>query len=317
MWHFILINAALTFCALGSLLVPFGVEVTWQSQTGGQDFRSDGLQRLDGSFQFEIGDFKALRDDFIPTSENVLEWQSNWRSFGVAQYDETLRRIRGRCFLQDNAVFSAEDSIFLWGYNVLSGVDAEWILMRNTEDSMDGIEWQWPGVGPLSFPVAIAVSQVASSEVIIGEVGGEDFQMRTARPFALDYDQWVQNAFSVSQQTMPLIVSPTADPDSDGQVNIIEFALGTNPLEPTQGVELFNISTGVSEEGDQVIELKIRRPQNADVRLDLRKSPDLTQFNEEQIFPEMVQTSADGEWLIVNIEVEKEAEFYRLFVSAN
>ncbi len=44
-----------------------------------------------------------------------------------------------------------------------------------------------------------------------------------------DFEDWKQTVFTSAEQLTPEISASFADPDSDGRVNLLEYALGTNP----------------------------------------------------------------------------------------
>jgi hypothetical protein len=48
--------------------------------------------------------------------------------------------------------------------------------------------------------------------------------------FSTDYTLWVQTTFTPADAANPLRSGPFADPDGDGAANLLEFALGTSPL---------------------------------------------------------------------------------------
>ncbi len=51
-------------------------------------------------------------------------------------------------------------------------------------------------------------------------------------PLTFDYDLWAAHQFDATALNDPLVSGPHADPDQDGQSNLLEYASGTNPLSP-------------------------------------------------------------------------------------
>lgn len=56
--------------------------------------------------------------------------------------------------------------------------------------------------------------------------------LKWLEPLPTPFDAWNLNEFTATQWANPAIGGPFADPDHDGQVNLLEYALDTHPLTP-------------------------------------------------------------------------------------
>lgn len=94
---------------------------------------------MDSSFTFEIGFFA---NSFIPTMENISEWEENWRTFDSSTYTGNDGWVTGTAEMNadgtssslaaDVGVNFSEMEAYVWVYNVTStGFQAEWFLARN------------------------------------------------------------------------------------------------------------------------------------------------------------------------------------------
>ena len=140
---------------------------------------------MDSSFTFEIGFFA---NSFIPTMENVSEWEENWRTFDSATYSGNDGWVTGTAEMNaedgtsngmgaDVGVNFSEMEAYVWVYNVTStGFQAEWFLGRHEswvfpstlEDDccdMRVEEWSLDDLGTGDTPVIGAHGEITGGGV--------------------------------------------------------------------------------------------------------------------------------------------------------
>lgn len=125
------------------------------------DLATSTGDRIEAGFTFELGVFA---DSFVPTAENVNDWESNWKTFDVASYDEESGYFTGTADIMANGSSSSpvadvgvnfsEREAYVWVYNSSSpGSNSEWFLARSAgwvlpsapeDDCCDGrLPLQW------------------------------------------------------------------------------------------------------------------------------------------------------------------------------
>ena len=100
--------------------------------------------------------------------------------------------------------------------------------------------WTGSRTGTLTVPSNVQVTYNANS-VQIDNI--------TATPF----DDWIDDFFP--GETDPAIIGDEADPDGDGQTNLLEFALGGSPNSGSDNAKIFSIIADSSADGDATNEL--------------------------------------------------------------
>lgn len=98
--------------------------------------------------------------------------------------------------------------------------------------------------------------------------GIPDYLQTGAKPRA--YDRWLQENF-LRDYDKSLLAGPRQDPDSDGLPNLLEFALGADPLAPTRGAVTGALRPSTGEFG---IEFTPNSAAN-DVAMEIQASEDL------------------------------------------
>lgn len=133
---------------------------------------------IDSSYTFELGFFA---NSFIPTLENVAQWEENWRTFDVASYNQSEGWVTGTAQMNadgtsssvaaDLGVNFSEMEAYVWVYNVTStGFQAEWFLGRSQS-------WVFPTASgddccDESLPVQWSIEDMATGEKpVIGAHG--------------------------------------------------------------------------------------------------------------------------------------------------
>lgn len=176
----------------------------------------------------ELGSFAA---GFNPTPANMASWAANWTAIQRASWNAgTSARFYSQelTFTTNPAPFTAGASAWIWGIK-----GNEWILFRK-------INWNWPTASPFPFGTSGWTAD-SSVSVVVGSVvptvpveNGPNFFLRTAAvaatPQPLCYEDWKKMAFpDLDDQDALAVSGPLADPDRDGQSNMVEYLSATRP----------------------------------------------------------------------------------------
>jgi hypothetical protein len=211
--------------------------INWFCDSATSNMRSSGAP-IDATFRFELGVFGG---SFIPTPANVDQWAAHWAAAQRVSYVPTggqpqaTGSFTGVYQVTGNPEpFIQGRRAYIWGFNA-DYVNAEWILISDTA-------WTWPLASFLD-PIALEwnVADAGSpGEVILGSINpsGSPFLMQTASvpvaaPPPTSWAQWRNESFGSAALADPLVSGPAADPDSDGQTNLEEYAYATPPLGAT------------------------------------------------------------------------------------
>lgn len=110
----------------------------------------------------------------------------------------------------------------------------------------------------------------------IGNIGTASLALNiAAAPVTVSYSQWADGEFSPSQLLDDSISGPDADPDGDGLSNLLEYALGSNPL--VSSVEALPVLDTVTISTSTYLRLTIPRPDDrSDVTPVVEVSGDLS-----------------------------------------
>ena len=93
-----------------------------------------------------------------------------------------------------------------------------------------------------------------------------------------DYDQWVADVF---QNPSDEIAGKLKDPDNDGFLNLVEYALGTNPSD-NQSIPQIMVNV-VSQDGKEYLALQYMIKSNRkDVRVSLETSNDFINWDKSE-----------------------------------
>lgn len=133
-----------------------------------------------------------------------------------------------------------------------------------------------------------------------------------------DFASWQAANFSLEELNDPAISAPDADPDGDGAANLLEYALGRNPLAPDFGIG--PTASLVADESGMVLVLIFTRPDGGRPDLDyaVEISPDLNTWS--AVSPENWTASSDGTTETVTVQhplTEHSTGFLRLAVTRN
>jgi hypothetical protein len=200
--------------------------VDWSSPFFVNNITSTGAV-LDDAWVFELGAFVS---GFTPTAGNTSSWATNWRPAQRSFYNITTRGIGGSYDVVSNASpFTQAAFGYIWGHNC-SVVNGEWILVSSAD-------WRWPAVGGVD--VAKSWSMASATNIIVGQTNGSGFFMKTAAVAnaaipTISPAEWQSLRFSLIDQLNPAISGWNADPDGDGMNNLMEYALGRDPMGATR-----------------------------------------------------------------------------------
>lgn len=191
-----------------------GENIAWFNNPGATNLDAIASPMDDG-FDFSLGVFSA---GFTPTAGNISEWEGNWHSAQTSEYNPTTKRFASLYKVISNAApFGVGAPGWIFGKRETNGV-REWILFRRDN-------WNWPAPNPAN-PFSLDWNVESANVVVYGNTNtnGSPFLMQAAL-VPITYDQWKLTALAGEPKDAPL-----DDPDGDGVVNLIEFALNANPL---------------------------------------------------------------------------------------
>ena len=183
-------------------------------------------------FLLELGVFVA---GFDPAVQPPSAWAAAWRPAArtylsvVRSGANLLYRGGSRHANPDNtAPFTIGARGYIWVRNQ-KAVGAEWALVTAPA-------WTWPEGGGFSGPLEVVWQFTSPGAVAIaGSVNGGGAQVRTAAlagvaPPVLTWAEW-QGIYLAAPSIPAAQRLPEADFDGDGQSNLLEFALGSVPVD--------------------------------------------------------------------------------------
>lgn len=256
----------LTAALLG---MPLSAEtISWGSSPFARNLTSSG-DELSADWTFELGYFAT---GFLPTNGNTEEWGEQWRTLDVAAYSEATRRFVG--VWTDTGEAPDGSRGYIWGYNRGSSAP-EWILLR-----ADSWTFPLPMSGDSLDPSSGERWTVATSnQVVVGTVENAGIHMRTEAvtggPPLLCSEDWRRLVFLPEELEDPATSGWEADPDQDGNSNLVEFAFGLRPKVPDQ------VTTRVFLQ-DGFFEFEVQRAENVKVNYFGSVSPDLMDWFEDE-----------------------------------
>ena len=204
--------------------VALAGQVNWGSTRFATNLQSNGSP-LSGGHTFELGGFE---EGFQPTSENVSEWEQRWIPIQSATYSTKHRFFAASALIKGGTIpEQVGGQGYIWGFDTKSN-GGEWVLMTNAD-------WSWPSADGLANPVdwlASAASAIVGTVTKRGatHIVTERVEIGSGGSFA---SEWIAKNFPGSRGNAA-ISGWDADPDGDGVANLVEMALGSDPLSGAQ-----------------------------------------------------------------------------------
>lgn len=178
---------------------------------------------LSDDWVFALG---AFDEGFTPTRANREMWADHWTTGRASPFEGAFSAEYQ--FFSNEAPFMTTNKGYIWGYNCAG----EWILVT-------GSNWTWPNTNdPIAIPLNWTINN--ASDVIVGAINTDDVHIRTeagGEGFnipSFTYADWRASYFAPAEISDLLISGFDADPDGDGHLNLVEYAQGTNPRNPTK-----------------------------------------------------------------------------------
>jgi glucose/arabinose dehydrogenase len=226
-------------------------EINFQSaiSSGGENY---GWRLKEGTLRTHLDPEESTEGMTDPIYEYDFSDGSKAIAGGYVYRGEAMPQLRGEYFFADYIA----DFVKSFRYSGTGKVNPA-----------DVVDWT-AQFGNISNPASFGEDGVG--ELFIVSLFGQVYQI-TQSPWYL----WRNRHFSHEQIMDPEISGPGADPDGDGLGNLLEFALGLDPL---SGDGLVPVQTGMEEiEGELYLTLTAAKaPEATDVSLVVESSSDLT-----------------------------------------
>jgi hypothetical protein len=159
----------------------------------------------------------AFSPGFVPTAANRNVWLANWTRLHRVNYHAGLGTFSGVANLESNvSPFTTSNRIWLWVYNR----DGDWCLYSNSS-------WTWPNTSGVS-PRPLNCSPANANIVVAGTVSNSTPRLvcekvTNAGSPKVSFTEWANSVLP------PGLRGKNQDADGDGQSNIMEYALGSDP----------------------------------------------------------------------------------------
>lgn len=254
-----------------------GGMIEWRSTLFQTNLTSSGSP-LTSDWTFELGYFAT---GFTPTVANTSAWADRWTTLDGATYTTEGNRFSG-VWIDDGEVPDGSRG-YIWGFN-RGASNPEWILLSATS-------WNFPlpEDDPLSPSAGQRWSVATSNQVVLGAVNSGGIHLRTesvtGSPPLLCGEDWQRLVFSPAEQSDPAVSGWDADPDRDGNTNLVEFAFGLEPKMPDQVTTRLFLQNGF-------LEVEVQRAENVKALYFGRVSSDLETWAEDAASVTLLQASA-------------------------
>ncbi len=262
-----LLRSLIVLALLAGAQSAAAISVNWGSTRLATNYTSD-LQPLGqaGDFVFEVG---AFQPGFVPSAENIGQWEANWVAAGRSDYHTGFSFAAGSAQIVDAIADGTQG--YIWGFDSRDGTRVEWILVSDPN-------WRWQAGGATSQPVDWTVG--SAGQAVVGSIGapGDGFHMRTAAlapGSAPAAEAWRQGHFA-GELDQPH-AAWGADADADGVVNALEYAFGTSPRDASQAV--YPSASLVSEGGQRYMVITFDAEPGVPGLLSVEVSEDLSAWS--------------------------------------
>jgi surface-anchored protein len=227
----------------GGAAVQFGPEdaLAYLPSTG-QRQRTNTAEQYD--FQGAIGDTFWLYPSSSTPSNTAFTIFLGFSAYGVAR-DGTFtdNRIRWTIHSVENLTTPAATAFY--GYSLSAGSvnmqltldpaypNREMTMLANGHSHLN-LLFKAAGMYRVTFRVrgTLVATGTEVSSLIPVYFGVETWQIPTGPTPATGYEAWKLALFSSTQAADPLVSGLDADPDGDGDNNLVEYAFNGNPLIP-------------------------------------------------------------------------------------
>jgi hypothetical protein len=128
----------------------------------------------------------------------------------------------------------------------------------------------------------------------------------------ISLDAWQRTYFTADERANAAIASDTADPDKDGQSNLLEYLTGGNPKSPRASERMSLATSNDGNAGQKFLSLKFRKSKRPTTEvLKIEGSSNLTHWIEPTVTltPTGVQDATSVEW-IAQVVVTGQTKYY-------
>ncbi len=262
----------LLLVAMSMLLVGLsradGAKLVWQSVPNSTDQLALG-EPFGDTVTFELGTFEV---PFRPSLTNMAQWASRWTVIDRTTYNPDTGFFASTVqFANNDAPYTEGRQVYMWG--TTGGSDPEWILATNSA-------WEFPDAA-LGFPLTWNIAD--ASTVVIGSIksSGSPYLMRMSQiqgvlsAPSLSPEQWLATKFTAEELDDEAVGQLHSDPDGDGRDNLMEMAVGSDPVMAETELEVPYAVDLVEVAGYRYLRLLVFKPNVLQLRYRVEVSSDL------------------------------------------
>lgn len=173
--------------------------------------------------------------------------------------------------------------------------------------------WLFPQTGSLPPANTTTISSSQVTDCPFGAVEADVLHLAlVVRPVLLSLEDWRRLWFTTSSP--PAGTEDAADPDTDGLVNLAEYALGLNPL--TSDSAFFHLGFETADDQLKFFLAFTRRKDRPDAAVRFEGSTDLTQWLADEVGERVVFESPEWKRVHVGLFLDRAARFLHLSVGS-